>query len=212
MAKAVKKRAYDSAVRREQAAQTRARILDAAAALFEANGYPSTTIREIADTAGVASDTVYAVFGSKPRILTALIDVRLTAGGGYKNVLDRPEAQAIRAEKDQRRQLQLFAHDMASILERVRPVYDMMRSAADVDPEMASIYQEMQSYRARNMRRVADWLTANGRLRMDAARAADILWALASPDTAKLLCDGRNWTVARYAQWLEDTLVRTLVR
>ena len=50
------KRSYNSAVRREQAARTRARILDAAGTLFEANGYRPTTIRHIAETAEVAVD------------------------------------------------------------------------------------------------------------------------------------------------------------
>ena len=73
----VKKRSYSSAVRKEQAAQTRARILEAAGELFESNGYARTTIAAIAERAGVAADTVYAIFGNKARVLTALIDVRL---------------------------------------------------------------------------------------------------------------------------------------
>ncbi len=68
----VKKRSYSSAVREENAAQTRVRILEAAGDLFALNGYARTTIREIADWANVAVDTVYAVFGNKARVLTAL--------------------------------------------------------------------------------------------------------------------------------------------
>ncbi|HEX6165458.1 MAG TPA: TetR/AcrR family transcriptional regulator, partial [Acidimicrobiales bacterium] len=63
------KRSYKSALRREQAAQTRARILDTAGTLFGAQGYGQTTIRQIAESAGVAVDTVYATFGNKARVL-----------------------------------------------------------------------------------------------------------------------------------------------
>jgi AcrR family transcriptional regulator len=51
-------------VRDEQAARTRVRILDAASELFLDRGYGRTTMKDIADRAGVARDTVHAVFGS----------------------------------------------------------------------------------------------------------------------------------------------------
>lgn len=208
---AVPKRPYSSAVRQEQAAQTRARILDAAGGLFEANGYARTTIREIAARAEVATDTVYAVFGTKERVLTAVIDSRLAPPRGVANVTDRHEAEAVRDEPDQRRQLHLFARDIAAVSERVRPVYEIMRTASAVEPEMATVYAEMNGYRLQNMSRVAGWLAARGPLRVEVERAGEIIWALASPDLARMLCDGQGWSQDQYADWLEDTLVRTLL-
>jgi AcrR family transcriptional regulator len=211
MTNPVKKRTYSSAVRQEQAARTRARIVDAAGALFETNGYARTTIREIAERADVASDTVYAVFGSKARVLTALIDSRLAPGGGVANVMDRPEALAVRDEPDQRRQLHLFARDMATTAARVRGVFEILRTASAVEPEMAAIHTEMNGYRLANMRRVAIWIAEHGPLRVDVDRAAEIIWVLASPDVATMLCGGRGWSVDEHARWLEDALVRTLL-
>jgi AcrR family transcriptional regulator len=213
MAKPVKKRSYSSAIRQQQAAQTRSRIIEAAGALFESNGYPSTTIREIAAAANVASDTVYAIFGSKARVLTALIDSRLTPTAGMANVMERPEALAVRDASDQRRQVHLFARDIASVSTRVRPVYEIMRTAAAVEPDMAAIFAEMEGYRLRNMRAVADWIAARGRLRVDVDvdRAAEIIWAVASPDVARMLCDERGWTEADYAEWLENVLISSLL-
>ena len=147
MSEPVKKRPYSSPVREEQAARTRARILGAAGELFEASGYGRTTVRQIAEAAGVAVDTVYAVFGNKARVLTALIDQRMAPDAGVGNVLDRPEAQAVRDEPDPRRQLHLFALDMAAISTRVRPVYEILRTASAVEPEMAAIHAEMDGYR-----------------------------------------------------------------
>ena len=72
MAGPVKKRAYDSPRRREQAAATRAAILDAALKLFEQQGYAATSVGAIAEEAGVALKTVYAVFGTKRGLLVAL--------------------------------------------------------------------------------------------------------------------------------------------
>ncbi|MGH9242771.1 MAG: TetR/AcrR family transcriptional regulator [Acidimicrobiales bacterium] len=204
------KRSYNSALRRQQAAQTRARILEAAGALFEANGYGPTAIRHIADAAGVAVDTVYATFGSKARVLTALVDARL-APAGEPNVTERPEALAVRDEPDQRRQLRLFARDIANISARVRPIFEILRTASAVEPEIAPIYAEMEGYRARNMRQAAEWIAARGKLRVPVERAAEIIWVLASPDVARLVCEGRGWSNGAYAHWLEDTLVRTLL-
>jgi len=211
MAKPVKKRAYSSPVRQEQAARTRERIVEAASELFVSQGYAQTTIRQIAGAATVSPDTVYAVFGTKARVLTALIDQRLAPADEVDNVLERPEAQSVRDEPDQRRQLHLFARDMASVSARVRPVYEILRTASAVEPEMAAIRAEMDAYRLRNMRQAADWIAAHGPLRVDIDRAGEIIWALASPDVARMLCDGRDWTQAEYAEWLEDALIRLLL-
>ncbi len=211
MTKPVKKRAYSSPVRQEQAARTRERIVEAAGDLFVSQGYARTTIRQIAEAATVSPDTVYAIFGTKARVLTALIDQRLAPAPGVDNVLDRPEAHAVRDEPDQRRQIHFFARDMAAISARVRPVYEILRTASAVEPEMAAIRAEMDNYRLRNMRQAADWIAAHGPLRVEVDRASEIIWALASPDVSRMLCDGRDWTQDEYAVWLEDALIRLLL-
>jgi AcrR family transcriptional regulator len=208
---AVKKRAYTSTVRQEQAAQTRTRIVEAAGDLFASQGYARTTIREIAAAAEVATDTVYAVFGSKARVLTALIDSRLGSAPGVGNVLDRPEAVAVRDETDPRRQIRLYARDIAALSTRVRPVFEILRTASAVEPEMAAVFAEMDGYRLRNMRHVASWFAARGPLRVDVERAAETIWALTSPDVARMLCETRGYTEAEHADWLEDALIRTLL-
>src|SRR5438093_8395626 len=98
-------RRYSSTVRDEQAARTRSRILDAAGELFLERGYGRTTVQDLAERAGVARDTVHAIFGGKARVLTALIDTRLVPDGAVANIADTPGAQAIKAETDPRRQI-----------------------------------------------------------------------------------------------------------
>jgi AcrR family transcriptional regulator len=211
MTKAVKSRPYASPLRQEQAAQTRARILDAARALFERDGFARTTVKSIAAAAKVAPDTVYATFGTKVRVLTGLIDRELTASADAASVTDRPEAHAVRDELNQLEQLHLFARDIATVLDRVRPVYEILHNAAAVDAELLAVTQEMDNNRLKQLRTIAGWLAARGPLRVDVERASEIIWAIASPDVARMLCDGRGWTVDDYARWLEDTLVRTLL-
>src|SRR5262252_1122953 len=210
MAEPVKTRTYNSPVRREQATRTRQRILESAAGLFVRQGYGTTSIRQIADAARVAPDTVYATFGSKARLLTALLDIRL-APGGQTSILDRPEAQAIRSEHDPRRLLRRFARDYAAMSERVRPVSEVLRTAKAVEPQMAAVRKEMEAYRLEYMRTIVGWLADLATLRVPADRAAQVVWALASPDVGRMLCDVQGWTTAEYASWLEDTLTATLL-
>jgi AcrR family transcriptional regulator len=210
MTEPVKKRSYRSPTRQRQAAETRTRIVEAAAALFESAGYGPTTIRQIADTAGVAPDTVYATFGSKIRLLTAIIDARLSPSG-EPNLMQRPEALVVRDEPDQRRKLALFATDMNTVLARVGPVYEILRTAAAVEPEAGEVYAEMNRYRLANLTNVARWLADRGALRVPVERAAEIIWALASPDVARLFKELRGWSDDDYAKWLADTLARTLL-
>jgi AcrR family transcriptional regulator len=210
MPEPVKKRAYRSTVRRQQADRTRSTILEAAAELFTTIGYAGTTVRAIAERAEVAPDTVYAVFGSKVRVLTAVIDARL-APPGVANVMDRGEAQRVREAPDQRQQIQLFALDMAALSTRVRPIFEVLRSASDSEPEVRDVLAEMERHRRTNMGRLVEWLSSRGPLAVDPEKAADIVWTLASPDVGRMLCDVRGWSEKEHAAWLESMLVFALL-
>lgn len=52
----------------------RSRILDEAARLFLARGYPETTLRDIADAAGVKAGSIYYHFDSKEALLAEILD------------------------------------------------------------------------------------------------------------------------------------------
>jgi AcrR family transcriptional regulator len=204
---------YQSPLRQEQARQTRLRILDAAEVLFTERGYGAATVDGIASAAGVASDTVYATFGSKRGILHALMDVRVGGDDKEVAVIDREGPQRVRAERDQNQQLEGFAKDIASIIERARPVDDIMRGAAAVDVEIAALRTGLQEQRHANMRLFVGWVAANGTLRVGLGEeeAAAIVWTLTSPEVHRLLRVERGWTAERYAAWLEETLKRSLL-
>ncbi len=209
-ASGVAPRRYDSPLRRQQAAATRRRVLDAAEALFVEQGYARTSVRQIAVAAGVAVDTVYATFGTKPRLLTAIIDRHL-APDGEASVLSTAAVRTVREAPDQRTMLARFATSIAAISTAVRPVAHVLRTAAAADPDLAAVHAEMEAHRLSNMTSVAEWLAALGPLRLPVERAGEVIWAVASPDMGRLLCDERGWSEQRHAAWIEDTLVRTLL-
>lgn len=205
------KRSYSSLVRDEQAARTRARILDAAEELFLERGYGRTTVRDIADGAGVARDTVHAAFGSKARVLTALIDRLLVPDNSVANVTERAEMQAIKNETDPVRQIELFAEVITQLSTQLRPVFEILRTASAVEPEMGTVFAEMDRFRMVNMHTYAKWFAARGPLRVSTRRAGEIIWTLASPDVGRMLCDELGWSQAQHARWLADTLIASLL-
>jgi hypothetical protein len=69
----------------------------------------------------------------------------------------------------------------------------------------------MDEFRLQNMYRYAEWVAARGPLRVDTRRAGEIMWAFASPDVGRMLCDELGWTQAQHADWLADVLIRTLL-
>ena len=207
------RRPYTSALRSEQARQTRARILDAAQRVFAAKGYGSSTIEAIASEAGVAVDTVYASFGSKRGVLSVLMDVRVGGDDHQIDLLDRSGPQGVRREPSQKRQIEAFAKDVTTIIERARPVDDIIRGAAAVDSEVAAYRAGLQESRFQNMVKLVSWISQNGPLRggMGREEGAAIVWSLTSPEMHRLLRVERAWTVERYAAWLADTLTLTLL-
>ena len=213
MPKVKAKRTYDSSLRKQQASQTRMRILDASQRLFAERGYAASTVEAIAAGAGVAVDTVYAAFGSKRGVLQALLNVRVGGDEAELDLLARAGPQAVQREPDQRAQLAAFAADVSSIIERARPVDDIIRGAAAVDPEIAALRSGAQAYRYRNIRQLVSWLAAKGTLRdgLTEDDAAAIAWTMSSPEVHGLLRVARGWSAERYAAWLALSLARILL-
>ena len=66
-------------VREQQKQATRARVIDAARDLFDSEGYEETTIRAIAEKAGVSVGSVFTTFASKAEILGQIMAERVAA-------------------------------------------------------------------------------------------------------------------------------------
>jgi AcrR family transcriptional regulator len=207
------RRPYRSQLRAEQAAQTRLRILEASGDLFAERGYGATTIDAVAARAGVAVDTVYAIFGTKKGMLSALIDLRVTGSSEGSDVLAGEGPRALRNVSNQRQMLAGFAADIVPRIERVRPIDDVMQSAGAIDPEIAELRARMQENRLSKLRTFIEWLAVNGALRrgIDVDEAATIAWTLTSPEVNRLLRDVRGWSSQRYQEWLSTTLIRVLL-
>ena len=206
-------RAYNSARRQEQALQTRLHIAQAAQTLFSERGYAGATIDAIAREAGVARETVYAIFRNKQRVLAYLLD--LSIGGDQQpiRIMDRPEVQQVLHDTDQRRQLAAFGLGIAETLSRAAPIFEITRVAAKTEPEIDRRLKRLYRERLGNMRFIARSIAANGALRggMDELQAGEILWGLSSPELFLLLTQRGGWSTKQFGQWLGETLQRLLL-
>jgi AcrR family transcriptional regulator len=204
-------RSYTSALRDEQAARTRTRIVQTADELFRERGYAGTTMKDVAARAGVARDTVHAVFGSKAQLIPAIVDLRLVPDESVPNVADTPEGQAVMNETDPVRQIELFADFITKLNVVLRPVFEVVRGAVASEPALAEVLRSLEAGRMANMQRYASWFAARGPLRMSTRKAGETLFAVVSPDVGRLLCDELGWSRKQHAQWVADVLRRTLL-
>ena len=206
------KRKYSSAKREAQARETRRSVLDAAHELFVTTGYAATTIQAIADRAGVAGQTVYAVFGNKRELLQQLIESTITGDDDPRPITERPEVKAIADEPDARRRAELDAAMSRSITERVAPIVRVASEAAASDPELAAMMEEVKAARRKEMIASAEIMAGPDGLRLDKKEAAATLYVLYSPAVADMLMGDHGWSAKRYEKWLAHMLVSAVIK
>jgi AcrR family transcriptional regulator len=213
MPRPVNTRPYDVTRRRAKARENRVAILDAARRLFLADGYARTSIAAVAKEAGVSPDLVYRHFGNKKGLVVELLNYAVTGELDAPKVLEQDRVRAVLAEPDQRRQVAMFAADIAGRVERAQPIDDVVRSAGEVDAEIAEMHAKMHRTRFRNLHGLVEAIAAHGPLRdgLDVETATATVWLLAAPATRHQLVDGVGWTQEQYAAWLHDTVESCLL-
>lgn len=211
MSEAVKRR-YDNSRRQAQARVTRRKVIEAAKRLFTEHGYPATTIEAIAEAADTPLPTVYRLFGSKRALLAALLD---TSFGGDDQPIafgDRPAVRAARAEPDPVKMVNAFARIVREFMDRSSAIQHVLATAAQVDPDAAGLLAEIRRQRHTGQSRIVTALDAIGGLdpSLDKAEAADIVYALLSPDMHRILTVERGWPADRYERWIARSLATLL--
>ena len=209
-----RKRRYHSPQRRVQAEATRQSILDAARHLFDAHGYAATTLPMIALEAGVAAATISAVFGTKLNLLNELIKSAVRGDAGSAPLAQRQWWREMLNEPDPVRQLVRHAADIRSIHERTTDLFEIVRGAATIEPEIAALRRELSEGHYRDDRQVAESLAQKQALAAGVSieRGADLLWALGSADLYRMLVVERGWSPKAYEQWLANTWINALLR
>ncbi|MFF3816470.1 TetR/AcrR family transcriptional regulator [Streptomyces bluensis] len=202
------RRRYDSLRRTTQAQQTRAEIADAARRLFVGQGWARTTVRAVAQEAGVSVPTVYAAYGNKTGLARALADAAdLTADASRMLAeLEAPTA-------DPRRQLAAMAGYDRRLFERAGDVIMLIREAGRTEPELASAYRDGRERGDETRVRVfSSWPADILREGLDVRTAVDVYAALCTVDVYATLTTERGWSPEQVERWWSEALARELLR
>jgi AcrR family transcriptional regulator len=207
MTEAVKRR-YDNSRRQAQVRTTRLGVIETAKRLFTDNGYPANTIEAIAEAADVPLPTLYRLFGSKRALLAAVLD---TAFGGDDQPIafaDRPAVRAARAEPDPAKMVTAFARIAREFMERSSAILHVLATAAQVDPDAAELLAQIRRQRHTGQSRIVAALQARGALDpgLGSSEAADMVYALLSPEVHRILTVERGWPADRYERWIARSL------
>jgi AcrR family transcriptional regulator len=203
------RRAYNGALRKEQAQLTRGRILNAARRLLLSGTYSSVTMEDIAGEAGVAYQTVYGIFGTKLRLAQDLIAIGFPHVGDALKLFDE-----LGPSDNPELGLRTSARVSRLIYELCADLLRFMRESGD--PGLLDRFHEREAQRLQGMieHGVAALLERSGRLRagISPSEALAVIWALSGPDQYTQLVFERGWTPSRYEQWLGDALINMLLQ
>ena len=196
----------DGSARRRIATQER--LLEAARYLLVERGYHGVGVREIAESAGVSRQAVYAHhFGSKVELLTALLD-HVDRVEGIDDLL-RPAFNASSGVEA----LRLAVAANGEFERRIGDVARVLEAARRSDPDAAQVWADRQARKRAGIESLVDRVADEGRLRAGWSRqvATDFVVALFSTQVVDQLVAERGWSVEAYAEAISQAIEGALV-
>jgi AcrR family transcriptional regulator len=189
--------------RQEQAQATRDRICLAARRLFAVEGYRMTSVAAIAQEAGVAERTVYAAFGAKREILSALCETWLEEAHARELV-----AAAV-AEPDAMGTVRLAARFLRALFETGYDVMVLFEAASAEDPQTRAMLRAKLEGRNHVQNLIISSVQDQLVLPLPAAQA--VYRAFAAVGIYQELVVESGWTIDQYEHWLLDQLATQLL-
>lgn len=208
------KRKYDASSRRTQASARRHAVVLAAQALFERDGFRSTTIATVAERAGVSAESIYKGFGTKAALAKAVFDFVIAGDDAPVPIAQRAETDAIRAEPDAARKIVLYTRGFAARQHRSARVQILIRDGRHTDATLGAVWEALLAERLTGMTMLGQHLVQSGQLsdRIELVEVRDVLWTYTAVELYELLVLNRGWSVDRYAEWLAQALIGALIQ
>jgi AcrR family transcriptional regulator len=206
------RRRYDSSRRAEQAAETRRRIVAAAAECFAAQGYARTTLAQVAERAGVSVESVTAA-GPKRALLIAAFSQTFVGRETEGSVLEDDAWAAALALEDPVAMLEAVADLVLAGQQAGNGIWGAVTAAAREEPEVAELYRALTERRRADHLRGVDAFAARGLLRPGRTREqhADVLALLDGFEPYQTLVVEFGWTPAELRDWWLDVVRRTVL-
>jgi len=206
-------RGYRSELRERQAAQTRARIIEAAAELFAEFGYAATTLAKIAERAGVSLETVRN-HSPKMSLLKAALEVTSFGAEGDHDILDLPPwsgLASVAAVAD----LPGFAADAVLATNRGSAgVWNALMNGAAGDADLADYRRGLLAAIRGNSERLVGLAKARGWTRPDRSfdELVESALVITSVETYTRIVLHDGWPEKRYATWVANAVRDLLLR
>ena len=199
-------RRYQLGKRAAAVAETRARIVEAARAVFSQDGFHRAAVDEVARRADVSRATVYYQFGSKLGLVEAVLDDIERQGGQERVVAAVGIPDAVEAT---RRAFQEGSRYWAYEPVLVRKLIGL----AAADPETRQLVQERDRNRLALITRLATRLAEQRRLRPGCTveEAVHTLWLLSSFEAFDQLLTGHALDADAIAALLFQLVQRSLI-
>jgi AcrR family transcriptional regulator len=200
------KRAYHAPRRAAAAAHTRESIVAAAKELFERLGWSGTTMRGIADQAGVSLKTVEALYGTKADLLKTTVDYAIAGDLLPIPMVGRESVAAMEAAADAATMLDLHARHARSISQRAAPILWVVGQAAPVDQEVARIWAQSTDNRRTGAKLAATMLLSKPGVPSQVGQpyAEEVIWLAIDPGTYRSLTLGRGLSPEGFEAWIRN--------
>ena len=153
-ASAKPRRSYATPKRDQRAAATRAKILAAAETLFLRNGYVRTSMKAIAESAGVSEKTMYLAFSTKATLLRQVIQLSVRGDEEETPLSERSEWRQLLAGPVEQ-VFARFAAQNAALMTRTAALIALGEAAAATDPELAEYRDRAHAETRANLRAFA---------------------------------------------------------
>lgn len=202
------RRPYDSAGRQRRAAASRVAVVAAAGRLFVERGYAETSMADIAAAAEVSPRTVFGSFGSKAQLLKHVLDTAIVGDAEPVPLHQRPWMRRFHEATTFSEACASLTMVFGEVAPRAYAIYRVVHRAADSDPQIAALEQDLDQQRLTGVGYMADTFARLLDITDPEARRRirDTLWLLGSPVQYGLLVHDRGWTVAAYQSWMEGAL------
>ena len=151
-----------STLRERLVQERRIELLDAALLVFARRGYHATSLKEIAEEAGVTDGLLIHYFGSKANLLRTVLEHKRSVLAELEDLVEEA------AEDDPEQALRTLATRWIGILQnQARPMIAVLLGEARYNPEVAEALAHHASQSAARTERLLARLAENGALRSD---------------------------------------------
>jgi AcrR family transcriptional regulator len=204
-------RTYRSELRQQQAEQTRARVVAAAAELFATDGYARTTLAKIAAAAGVSTETVQGQ-GPKAALLIAAAELLGVGVSGEENILNLDIGRQLIAVDNPEEALDFVVTIAGDVHSRSAKLAPAVFGGADSDPELDRFLTEFIAGITGQVRRILEVFGDRGWLRDDLPFEELVQTAavLCSVETYLRLVQRNGWSVDAYRTWCRRMLAEAV--